>query len=58
MVYYVINYHFLWYCFQIHFINACFSNIDQQFKECEHYCETHTTVNTRNIYGMLLFCEK
>ena len=22
------------------------------------YCETHKTVNTRNIYGMLLCCEK
>ena len=22
------------------------------------YCETHKTVNTRNIYEMLLFCEK
>ena len=22
------------------------------------YCETHITVNTRNIYGMLLCCEK
>ena len=22
------------------------------------YCETHKTVNTRNIYGMLLFCER
>ena len=21
-------------------------------------CETHKTVNTRNIYGMLLCCEK
>ena len=23
-----------------------------------YYCETHKTVNTRNIYGMLLCCEK
>ena len=23
-----------------------------------NYCETHKTVNTRNIYGMLLCCEK
>ena len=22
------------------------------------YCETHKTVNARNIYGMLLWCEK
>ena len=22
------------------------------------YCETHKTMNTRNIYGMLLCCEK
>ena len=22
------------------------------------YCETHKTVNTKNIYGMLLFCKK
>ena len=22
------------------------------------YCETHKTVNTRNIYGMLLCCKK
>ena len=22
------------------------------------YCETHIAVNTRNIYGMLLCCEK
>ena len=22
-----------------------------------YYCETHKTVNTRNIYGMLLCCE-
>ena len=22
------------------------------------YCETHKTVNTKNIYGMLLCCEK
>ena len=22
------------------------------------YCETHKTVNTRNIYGMSLCCEK
>ena len=35
-----------------------FPNIDQQFKECEYYCETHTTVNTRNINEMLLCCEK
>ena len=23
-----------------------------------NYCETHKKVNTRNIYGMLLFCEE
>ena len=22
------------------------------------YCETHKTVNTKNIYGMLLCCKK
>ena len=28
-------------------------------QRCSHlYCETHETVNTRNIYGMLLCCEK
>lgn len=24
----------------------------------ECYCETHKTMNTRNIYGLLLFCEE
>ena len=35
---------------------------DEQIVEAklgqESYCEIHKTVNTRNIYGMLLCCEK
>ena len=27
-----------------------------RFLKLHVYCETHKTVNTRNIYGMLLLC--